>query len=45
MPFFIRPHRRFPVFCPVTYHAGLHEGHGTVWTVSLNGWRFPGLCP
>jgi len=27
MPFSIRPHRRFPVFCPITYHAGLHEGH------------------
>jgi hypothetical protein len=22
MPFSVRPHRRFPVCCPVTYHAG-----------------------
>ena len=26
MPFSIRPFRRFPVCCPVTYHAGLFEG-------------------
>jgi len=34
MPFSIRPHRRFPVHCHVTYHAGLSEGHGTVWNLS-----------
>jgi len=45
MPFSIRPHRRFPVFCPVTYHAGLHEGQGTIWNVSLNGWRLSGNLP
>ena len=38
MPFSIRSHRRFPVNCRVTYHAGLHEGSGTVWSVSLTGW-------
>jgi hypothetical protein len=28
MPFSIRPFHRFPVCCPVIYHAGLFEGHG-----------------
>ncbi len=45
MPFSIRPFRRFPVLCPVTYHAGLHEGQGTVWNISLNGWRLSGDVP
>ena len=45
MPFTIRPHRRFPVSCPVTYHTGLFEGHGTVWNLSLTGWRFSGNLP
>jgi len=42
MSFSIRPYRRFPLCCPVTYHAGLHEGHGTVWNLSLTGWRLSG---
>ena len=29
MPFSIRPHRRFPVHCAVTYHADPFQGHGT----------------
>jgi uncharacterized protein YjbJ (UPF0337 family) len=37
MPFLIRPSRRFPVCCPVTYECGLFEGHGTVWNLSLTG--------
>jgi hypothetical protein len=45
MPFTIRPHRRFPVLCSVTYHAGLSEGQGTVWNLSLNGWRLSGNLP
>jgi hypothetical protein len=45
MPFTIRPHRRFPLCCPVTYHAGLSEGQGTIWNVSLNGWRLSGDLP
>jgi PilZ domain len=45
MPFSIRPYRRFPVCCPVTYHAGLSKGHGTVWNLSLNGWRLSGDMP
>jgi PilZ domain len=42
MPFTVRPYRRFPMPCPVTYHAGLHQGQGTVWNFSLNGWRLSG---
>ena len=45
MPFTIRPHRRFPVCCPVAYQVGLFEGHGTVWNLSLTGWRFSGNLP
>ena len=45
MPFSIRPFRRFPVCCPVTYHAGLREGHGIVWNLSVNGWRLSGDVP
>jgi len=42
MPFLIRPSRRFPECCPVTYHCGDFVGHGTVWNLSLTGWRFSG---
>jgi len=45
MPFKIRPHRRFPVYCPVTYQTGLFGGHDTVWNLSLTGWRFSGDLP
>ena len=45
MPFSVRPHRRFPVCCPVTCHAGLFEGHGIVWNLSVNGWRLSGDVP
>ena len=31
MPFSIRPFRRFPISCPMTYHAGPFQGQGTVW--------------
>ena len=34
MPFSIWPYRRFPVCCPVTYHAGPFHGQGTVWNLS-----------
>lgn len=37
MPFTIRPYRRFPVCCPVTYYAGLSEAHGIAWNLSVNG--------
>lgn len=45
MPFSICPYRRFPVYCEVTYHAGLHEGYGAIWNVSANGWRLSGDLP
>src|SRR5215470_4365054 len=45
MPFTMRPYRRFPVCCPVTYQTGLFEGHGTVRNLSLTGWRFSGNLP
>ena len=42
MPFTIRPYRRFPVQCSVTYNAGPFQGRGTVWNCSVSGWRLPG---
>jgi len=45
MPILIRPSRRFPVCCPVTYHCGLFGGHGTVWNLSCTGWRLSGDLP
>jgi hypothetical protein len=45
MPFSLFPYRRFPVCCPVTYHCGDFESHGTVWNLSLTGWRFSGNLP
>src|SRR6266550_3732276 len=45
MPFSVRPDRRFPLCCPVTYHAGLFEGQGIVWNLSVNGWRLSGDVP
>jgi len=45
MPFSVRPHRRFPVCCSVTYHAGLFQGQGTVWNFSLNGLKLSGDVP
>lgn len=35
MPLSIRPYRRFPVHCAVTYNAGPFQGHGTVWNLSM----------
>ena len=37
MPFSIRPFRRFPVQCPVSYNAGPFKGQGTVWNLSCWG--------
>ena len=45
MPFSIRPYRRFPVQCAVTYNAGPFQGHGTVWNLSSTGWRLSGDLP
>jgi len=45
MPFSIRPYRRFPVHCSVTYNPGPFQGHGTVWNLSLTGLRLSGDLP
>ena len=45
MPFIIRPYRRFPVQCPVSYNAGPCQGLGTVWNFSVNGWKLSGDVP
>lgn len=45
MRFTIRPFRRFPVQCPVTYNAGPFHGQGTVWNLSCSGWRIAGDLP
>ena len=45
MPFSIRPFRRFPVYCTVTYNAGPFQGQGTVWNLSRTGWRLSGDLP
>lgn len=45
MPFSIRPYQRFPVQCAVTYNAGSFQGQGTVWNLSVNGWRLSGDLP
>ena len=29
----------------MTYQTGLFKGHGTVWNLSLAGWRFSGDLP
>ena len=45
MPFTIRPYRRFPVHCAVTYNAGPFQGQGTVWNFSMTGWKLSGDVP
>ena len=45
MSFTIRPFRRFPVQCPVSYNAGPFQGHGTLWNFSVNGWKLSGDVP
>ncbi len=45
MPFTIRPFRRIPICCPVTYQVEEFEGFGMVWNVSPMGWRFSGDLP
>jgi hypothetical protein len=45
MPFMVRLYQRFPVYCSVTYHAGLFQGQGTVWNFSLSGWKLSGDVP
>ena len=45
MAFVVRPYRRFPVVCPVTYEHGFRQGDGFVWNVSPMGWRVSGNLP
>ncbi len=45
MPFTLRPSRRSPVQCFVTYHADTFQGQGTVWNFSLTGWKLSGNFP
>jgi hypothetical protein len=45
MPFSIRPYRRFPVQCAVTYNTGPFQGQGTMWNLSCTGWRLSGDLP
>ena len=45
MPFTIRLDRRFSVLCSVSYNAGLSQGQGTVWNLSVSGWRLTGDVP
>jgi len=45
MPFSIRLYQRLPVYCSVTYRAGLCQGQGTVWNFSLSGWKLSGDVP
>ncbi len=40
MPFVVRPYHRFPVCCPMTYEVGHSAGKGTVWDLSVSGFRF-----
>lgn len=42
MPFTLRPYRRVPVCCPVTYEHKLRDGRGTVFNLSTRGWRLCG---
>lgn len=42
MPFILRPYRRFPVVCPVTYEHWFREGEGIIWNLSPMGWRLSG---
>ena len=45
MPFSIRPYHRFPVQCAATYNTGSFQGQGTVWNLSLKGFRLSGDLP
>jgi len=45
MPFSIRPFRRFPLHCSVSYNAGPFQGQGTVWNLSCTGGPLSGDLP
>ena len=42
MSFTLRLYQRFPVRCSATYNAGPLHGQGTVWNLSLSGWKLSG---
>lgn len=43
--FSIRSFRRFPVHCRAYYSHDEGHGSGTIWNLSLNGWRVDGTLP
>jgi hypothetical protein len=45
MAFTLPSYRRFPVQCSVTYNADPFQGRGTVWNLSMTGWRLSGDLP
>ena len=45
MAFTLRLYQRYPVHGSVTYNAGPLQGHGTVWNLSLSGWKLSGDLP
>jgi len=45
MLFSIRPFRRFPVHCSVSYNAGPFPCQGIVWNRSCTGWPLSGGLP
>jgi len=45
MAFTLRLYQRYPVHCSVTYNAGPLQGQGTVWNLSLSGWKLSGDLP
>jgi hypothetical protein len=38
----IRPFRRLPAQCSVTYNAGPFQSQGTIWNLSCTEWRLSG---
>ena len=42
MAFVVRPYRRFPLVCAVTYENWYRKGTGIVWNLSPMGWRLSG---
>jgi len=45
MPFSLRPYRRFPVQCSVTFNAGSFQDQGRILNLSCTGWRLSGDLP
>ena len=45
MAFTLRLYQRYPIHCSVTYNAGSLQGQGTVWNLSLSGWKLSGDLP